>query len=416
MSLTAAAARIVSAGSGASIYLQSGANESLALHDVAGALLGDAVRPLLFSALAPGLNAFDYAAAAGDGALLETVLLPSALRAAFKAGRIGLWTTSYFGAALRIVRAPAFDVAIVQGAPPENGRAGLGLCADYAPLIWDRARLKILLLNSALPSPRGAATIDAAAADFVIGLDGAIPVLAPQGENAVAAAIAAHVASLVRDGAVLQIGIGRIPNLILHALQDRRGLVFHSGAIGDGFIDLANAGALAPGRAHRIGSVLGSAALHRFVAEEDMISLVDTSITHAPSAFPALTNFTAINSALEVDLFGQINLEWRRGEMHGGVGGAPDFARGAKLAPDGRSIVALPSLQKPGGPSRIVARLDTPSVSMSAIDADTIVTEHGVAEIAALALDARAEALIAIASPEHRAALAEAWRTLRSGF
>jgi acyl-CoA hydrolase len=114
-----------------------------------------------------------------------------------------------------------------------------------------------------------------------------------------------------------------------------------------------------------------------------------------------------------VDLFGQANIEWRSGRLVSGLGGAPDFARAARASPGGRAILALPATAAGGSVSRIVARLDAPAVSLARDDADLVVTEHGVADLRGAAMEARAEALIAIAAPEHRDRLAEAWAALR---
>jgi acyl-CoA hydrolase len=121
----------------------------------------------------------------------------------------------------------------------------------------------------------------------------------------------------------------------------------------------------------------------------------------------------ALNSALEVDLFGQANLEWRSGRLASGLGGAPDFAAAARRSEGGRAVLALPSTAKGRTLSRIVARLDAPTVSIPRDDTDLVITEHGVADLRGTGLDERAEALIAVADPGHRAHLAEAWDTLR---
>ena len=133
--------------------------------------------------------------------------------------------------------------------------------------------------------------------------------------------------------------------------------------------------------------------------------------THGAAELAGTPRLMAINSALEVDLFGQANLEWRSGRQVSGVGGAPDFARGAMASAGGRSIIALPATA--GGASRIVARLTAPTVSLARHETDVIVTEHGVAELRGKTVGERAEALIAIAAPEHRGALQDAWREIR---
>jgi acyl-CoA hydrolase len=136
--------------------------------------------------------------------------------------------------------------------------------------------------------------------------------------------------------------------------------------------------------------------------------------THGLAALSAVRRLTAINGALQVDLFGQINSEWIGRRRVSGLGGLPDFLRGAAAAPGGRAIIALPAEQK--GESRIVARLDAPSVTAPASDAQIVVTEHGAADVRGLHADARAQAIIAIAAPAHRADLEAAWAAMRREF
>ncbi len=122
--------------------------------------------------------------------------------------------------------------------------------------------------------------------------------------------------------------------------------------------------------------------------------------------------FTAINSALEVDLFGQVNVEWRDRRLFGGLGGAPDFARAARRSEGGRSILALPATAKGGRVSRIVPRLTTPTISLSRDDADLIITEHGAADLRGADVQTRARRLIGIAAPDQREGLERAWREM----
>jgi acyl-CoA hydrolase len=121
----------------------------------------------------------------------------------------------------------------------------------------------------------------------------------------------------------------------------------------------------------------------------------------------------ALNSALEVDLFGQANLEWRGGRLASGLGGAPDFASAARRSEGGRAVLALPSSAKGGAISRIVARLEAPTVSLPRDLTDVVITEHGLADLRGSSLDDRAEALIGIADPAHRIDLAAAWESMR---
>jgi acyl-CoA hydrolase len=144
-----------------------------------------------------------------------------------------------------------------------------------------------------------------------------------------------------------------------------------------------------------------------------LVAFASTAQTHQHNALAALERFTAINSALEIDLFGQANLEWRDGRLISGVGGAPDFMRAALSSRGGRAIIALPASAQSGSVSRIVPTLSSPTVSLARNEADTVITEYGVAELKYRSIDQRAEALIAIAEPVHRERLTSSWRAMR---
>jgi acyl-CoA hydrolase len=176
---------------------------------------------------------------------------------------------------------------------------------------------------------------------------------------------------------------------------------------------LAESGALRDGDAHHAGLVIGDAALHDWLARSSPIEMVPVTRSHDRAGLARLPAFTAINSALEVDLFGQANLEWRAGKQMSGVGGAPDFVQAALASPGGRSITALPATAGGGAVSRIVARLDAPTISIPRGDIDTVVTEYGVAELRELSIGERARALIEIAAPAHRDMLRAQWRAMQ---
>jgi acyl-CoA hydrolase len=173
---------------------------------------------------------------------------------------------------------------------------------------------------------------------------------------------------------------------------------------------LAEAGALAE-RGHITGLALGPDAFVRWATET--FTFADATTTHGAASLLSAERLHAINSALEVDLFGQANVEWRGGRLYSGLGGAPDFARAARRSPGGRAILALPATAARGTVSRIVARLDGPTISIPRDDTDLVVTEHGVADMRGATLDGRAEALIAIAAPEHRERLTGEWSAMR---
>ncbi|MDT4850475.1 Butanoate coenzyme A-transferase [compost metagenome] len=222
------------------------------------------------------------------------------------------------------------------------------------------------------------------------------------------ARIAAHIAELIDDGATLQMGIGAIPDAVLGALRNHRELGVHSGSLGDGVAQLMQAGVITNTRKSRdcgvsIGGVLlGSRVIHDFAHDNPAIQLRSTAYTHDPDLLASLDRFVAINSAVEVDLTGQINSEVAAGSYVGAVGGALDFLRGAHRSKGGIPIVAMPSTA--GSMSRIVAALSGPT-TIPRSDAGVIVTEHGVADLRGKTLVQRIESMLAIAAPQYRKTL-----------
>lgn len=364
----------------------------------------------------PGMNEFDYAGL-DPGGRVTTFMLPRAMRRSFAAGRVDLVPRSYTGAAAYLGRARC-DVAIAHVAVPgADGLCSYGIASDFTPLVWPRAAFRIALVNPAMPAMARGPRLRLADADLVIEAEAPLTTAPPaRPEEGAADRIARAVAGLIPDGAHVQTGIGGAPGAIWRHLTLHRGLVLRSGMVNDWLRDLADAGALTGDSGHTAGIAYGSDELYRWLAETDLVRFASTPETHGIGALAGIERLHAVNSALEVDLFGQVNVEWTGGQLASGVGGAIDFARAAIASPGGRSIVALPATAKGGAISRIVARLSAPSIGIARTDIDTVVTEHGVAAIRELPLDARAEALIAIAAPTFRDDLAEAWRALRARF
>ncbi|CAN5280351.1 acetyl-CoA hydrolase/transferase C-terminal domain-containing protein [soil metagenome] len=401
---------------GRTIYVPGATGESLAL---AAALRDDPGRAAgvhFLSCLVPGMNeAVDYAGLTPDTST-TTFLLPGCMRESFKRGQVNLVPRTYWGTAQHFL-ATQCDVAIAHVTPPDaNGLCSLGIASDFAPLIWPQAAVKILVVNPSMPRLPRALTLPLADADVVVTLDGPLVEAAPAASNAEGDNIAARVAALIPDGAHIQTGIGGAPGAIWKYLLDHRDLVLRSGMVNDWLLDLREAWALAQAGGHVAGVAYGTRALYDELVRSDLVGFATTVETHGLPALVTVPRLTSVNGALEVDLFGQVNVEWQGSALSSGVGGGPDFMRAAAFSPGGRSIIALPATAKRGALSRIVVRLDKPSVGIARSDIDTVVTEHGVAELRDKGLDQRAEALIAIAAPEFQAELSEGWRTLRASF
>lgn len=300
-----------------------------------------------------------------------------------------------------------FDTCIVHVAPPRRGRmASLGTAAEFTPVAMRRARRIIAVVNEAIPDLPDAAHLDLTQADLVIELHSPLRESVSGRPNAQAEAIAGHIAGFVGDGAAVQVGLGKVPNALFARLGDRRGLRIQSGMVSDSIRPLAEGGALDPAWTHMTCVQVGTAEHYRWLRGRAGFAVLGCEVTHDPAVLAKARGLIAVNSAIEVDLFGQANLEVAGGRVVSSVGGAADFARAAMLDPAGLSIIGLPA-SLPGA-SRIVARLGGP-VSLPRHDVEVVVTEHGTADLRGQDAEGRAERLIAIAAPEHRAALAAAW-------
>ncbi len=317
---------------------------------------------------------------------------------------------SYAGFLRNLADAPPFDIAVVQVSPPdERGMCSLGPLIEFSLVALARAARRIAVVNLATPRMLDSCALPIDCFAEVVQSDAALAVYTTERADPLASAIARHVAGFVEDGATVQIGLGKVPGAVLGALGDRRNLKFHSGMLSDGLMSLHQQGALARDHAQLACALVGTKAFYDWAAEQNFIRVRGCEVTHAPTHLAALERFVAINSALEVDLFGQCNLEFLGGRAVSGPGGAPDFAAAARRCRCGISIVALPASSH--GASRIRPRLDV-AATLSRADVDVVVTEHGAADLRGASVHERAERLISIAMPAVRSALADEWKDL----
>ena len=227
--------------------------------------------------------------------------------------------------------------------------------------------------------------------------------------DAAATAIGAYVADLIRDGDCIQTGIGAIPAAILAALGDKNDLGLHGGLIDDGGMALIERGVVNGSRkridpgVHVAGMALGTERLHEWLAQTPSVVFRGADYTHEINVIRQLEQFVSINSAVEVDVHGQVNAEVAGGRQISGTGGSVDFMRAARVSKGGRSIVAMNATARGGSVSRIVAKVEM--VTALRTDVDLVVTEFGVADLGCSASDERFEALVAIAHPDFRAEL-----------
>lgn len=309
------------------------------------------------------------------------------------------------------------DVVLVSLARQADGQLCLGASHGMALDAAASARVIIAEVNVQMPAVFGAPWPVSLKPSLIIETDYAMPGPAARLPGARDKAIASLLAPLVPNGACVEVGIGTMPSAVLEALSQHKHLGIHSGMFTDAMAALIDAGAVdhsnkpAEWRFACIGGAYGAPALYESVVEQPLIRLCHTDATHGPKVLGAMPMFTAINSALEVDLLGQANAETSAGsggkrQQIGGIGGLQDFANGGVRSEGGRSVIALASRTRDdaSGHARIVPRL-LHEVTLDEHQADTIITEHGIAQLKGLSRRERVEQMVNIAHPDDRDSL-----------
>lgn len=295
------------------------------------------------------------------------------------------------------------DVVLVTVAPPgPDGRYPLGLADEYLPAALAAARVVIAEVSPHVPRIQGAHSLGAGEIDVLVHTDRHPPHWTAPEPGDTDRALGRQVAALVPDGAVVQIGIGSFPGAVLAELGERNDLGFHSGLFADGMIDLVERGVITNRtKPHDTGLsvagvTMGGRRLVEWLHDNPAVALRGTGRIHDVEVLGSLPRFTAINTALEVDLSGQVNAEVVAGRYVGAIGGSLDFLRGAARSEGGLPIIALPATSR--GRSTIVERLSGP-VTVGRADAGIVVTEHGAADLRGIGPAERRERLLAISAP-----------------
>ncbi|GLZ48135.1 acetyl-CoA hydrolase [Actinomycetospora sp. NBRC 106375] len=336
------------------------------------------------------------------------------LRAAHAAGRLDV-VPAHYSALPRLFaehRLPG-DVGLLQVSPPgPDGRCSLGIGADYAADALRHSRVLLGEINHRMPVTAGTPGVPRERFAAVVETDRALPTAPERAPDAVDEAIAARVAELVDDGDTVQIGVGSLPSAVLDGLAGHRDLGFHAGMLTDPVLRLVEKGVITGARKEIdtglvvTGTAIGSADLYARLGETP-VEFRPASHTHHPGVLARLGGLVAINSALAVDLTGQIGAEvGGTGRYLGGVGGQADFSSAAART-GARSLIALRA-RTPDGGSAIVPALPGGVVTTARADVDVVVTEHGTAWLRGVPLADRPGRLAAIAAPEHREALRRA--------
>lgn len=307
------------------------------------------------------------------------------------------------------------DVAMVQVSPGgTDGTHSLGLVGDYLEAAMASARVVIAEINQQVPFVSGPQRVSSDRFDFVVHSDRAPVELVGREPSAEEVRLGEFVAGVIPDGAVIQLGVGSAPAAVALALRGHRDLSLHSGVVGDWLVDLVESGAInntskpLDRGVSVTGGLFGTRRLFHFADHNPELELHPLTYTHSRRVLDRLENLYTVNSAVEVDLTGQVNSETVKGVHIGTVGGQVDFVRAGNSSPGGRSIIALLSTSLGGRRSRIVPEVMGPVVTTCRSDVDLVVTEFGVAELRGASLSQRAERLIAVAHPDHHESLVEA--------
>ncbi|MDR3688669.1 MAG: acetyl-CoA hydrolase/transferase C-terminal domain-containing protein [Fimbriimonas sp.] len=328
----------------------------------------------------------------------------SEIPAAIRSGRIGL------------------DVALITVTPPDaHGYCSLGVSVDIAVSAVQSAKIVIAQVNSNMPRTRGEGNIHCSKFTYMV--EGTMPLPEHRAEapSELESIIGEKVASLIEDGSTMQTGIGAIPNAALAALNNHRRLGLHTEMFSDGVIDLIESGVITneckvfqQGRSVA-GFVSGSRRLYDFIDDNPSVEMLGIDFVNDTSVIRRQPKMIALNSAVEIDLTGQVCADSIGTRIYSGVGGQMDFVRGASLSEGGKPIFAIPSTTK-RGESRIVSILKPGAgVVTTRAHVHYVVTEYGIADLYGKNLSQRAKALIAISHPDHREALEqEAYKRFRA--
>lgn len=399
---------------GMRVFMPTMSNESTVLTEALRAM-PERARDVTFTGVQfPGIDTVDYLALHAQ-ARQTGFFMSKPLRAGIAEGRAELMALDYIGLTRHLRNAPPPDLAIAHlSLPDADGYCSAGLAADFLPLVWSRATRRVAHLNPRMPRTRGSFRVHLSELDAHVEADAALLDYPDAVAGDVEQRIGAHAATLVRDGDTLQFGIGSVPMALAGALASHRRLRFHGGLISSGLRTLWEAEAIDRDAPIHTGVILGDSKFHDFAVRLEPVFLRDVSFTHNPAVLGAIPRFIAINSAIEVDLFGQVNAERAGGAIQAGAGGLPAFAQGAQASPGGRLLICLNATARKGTVSRIVPALgDQGLCTLPRSLADAVVTENGVAQLRDLSVEARAQALIGIAAPAHRDALAAQWQAMQ---
>lgn len=352
----------------------------------------------------PGAESFSYLALNGAGGARRAVALSG--------GRVIPGHVSQLPALIGSRRIPV-DVALVRVRPTDDPDVlSLGVMVDFVHELTCAARVVVAEFDERMPLTAHDALIPRARITHLTQADQPEPSIADPEPSEVDRQVARNVVGLIPDRATVQFGVGSMPVAVCGALRDHKDLGLHSGVISDAAVDLIEAGVVT-NRYKGIdvgltvtGGLFGTKRLNDYADRNPALAMRRATHTHSALVLSQLQALHTINSAVAIDLSGQVNSEVAGGRYIGAVGGQVDYVRGGRLSPGGRSIMALASTTPGGKHSKIVANLAGQPVTTARSDIELVVTEYGIADLWGRDLHARAESLIAIAHPAFRDQLA----------
>lgn len=308
------------------------------------------------------------------------------------------------------------DVVLIHVSPPDkHGYCSLGVSVEASLAAIDNATTVIAQVNKNMPRTHGAGIIHHTEIDYFVEVDDEIPTMIVGEPSETESKIGDYVASLIEDRSTLQMGIGSIPNAVLSRLKNHKDLGLHTEMFSDGVIDLILSNAINgnykkinPGRALTT-FLIGSRRLYDYVDDNPFVEMRASNYTNNTSYIKQNPRMVAINSAIEIDVTGQVCADSIGASMYSGVGGQMDFIRGASLSEGGKAIIALPSITRKGI-SRIVPTLKPGAgVVTTRAHVHYVVTEYGIANLYGKTIQERVKALVNIAHPDHREQLDRAY-------
>lgn len=344
--------------------------------------------------------------------------LGGSTRAAAAEGRVD-FTPVYFSEIPSLLREDLRpNVTLLQCSPPDaHGYVSLGVSVDYTKPAAEASDLVIAQVNQNMPRTLGDSFLHVTQIGCLVEADTPVIELAPPKIGDVERAIGENVASLVRDGDTLQLGIGAIPDAVLLFLKEKNDLGIHTEMFSDGVVELVEAGVITnkAKTLHRGQSVatflMGTRRLYDYVSDNPAVAMYPVDYVNDPYVIGQNDNLVSINSCVQVDIMGQVVSTSAGLRQISGVGGQVDFVRGANLSKGGRAIMAMPSTTGKGKISKIVPFLDQGSaVTTTRNEVNYVITEYGIAKLKGKSLRQRAEALIRIAHPDFRDELTTEFR------